>query len=106
MSQNRGRRCLCTDEGSSALVPDTRGGALPTSSSFEEFFRAEYPVLVRIAYGIVRDTHLAEDVAQDVLIAAQQRFPEPDGSDHAQAWVKIATTHAKLERDPQQPPSS
>ena len=51
---------------------------------------------MRIAYGIVRDPHLAEDVAQDVLIAAQQRFPEPLGSDHAQAWVKVATTHASL----------
>ena len=79
-----------------ALMPDTRGGALPTPSSFEEFFRAEYPVLVRISYGIVRDTHLAEDVAQDVLIAAHQRFPEPDRSDHARAWVKVATTHASL----------
>jgi RNA polymerase sigma-70 factor (ECF subfamily) len=70
--------------------------ALRGSTGFEEFFRAEYPVLVRIAYGIVRDSHLAEDVAQDVLIAAQLRFPEPLGSDHARAWVKIATTHASL----------
>ena len=78
------------------LLPDSRGGALPASTGFEEFFRAEYPLLVRIANGIVRDVHLAEDVAQDVLIAAQQRFPEPLGSDHAQAWVKVATTHASL----------
>jgi RNA polymerase sigma-70 factor (ECF subfamily) len=53
-------------------------------------------VLVRIAYGIVRDAHLAEDVAQEVLIAAQQRFSEPLGSSHAQAWTKVATTHASL----------
>jgi RNA polymerase sigma-70 factor (ECF subfamily) len=53
-------------------------------------------LLVRIAYGIVRDTQLAEDVAQDVLIAAQQRFPEQLPSDHAQAWVRVATTHASL----------
>jgi RNA polymerase sigma-70 factor (ECF subfamily) len=78
------------------LLPDAGGGALPASTGFEEFFRTEYPLLVRIAYGIVRDPHLAEDVAQDVLIAAQQRFPEPLGSDHARAWVKVATTHASL----------
>jgi len=78
------------------LMPDRRGEALPTPSSFEEFFRAEYPVLLRISYGIVRDTQLAEDVAQDVLIAAHQRFPELDSSDHARAWVKVATTHASL----------
>lgn len=78
------------------LLPDARGGALSASNGFEEFFRTEYPRLVHIAYGIVRDTHLAEDVAQDVLIAAQRRFPEPLGSDHAQAWVRVATTHASL----------
>jgi RNA polymerase sigma-70 factor (ECF subfamily) len=78
------------------LLPDARGRDLSASTDFEEFFRTEYPLLVRIAYGIVRDSQLAEDVAQDVLIAAQQRFPEPLGSDHAQAWVKVATTHASL----------
>ena len=51
---------------------------------------------MRIAHGIVRDGHLAEDVAQDVLIAAQRRFPEPLDSDHARAWVRVATTHASL----------
>lgn len=80
----------------STLSPDAKGGALQASNGFEEFFQTEYPLLVRIAYGIVRDPHLAEDVAQDVLIAAQQRFPEPLGSDHARAWVKVATTHASL----------
>jgi RNA polymerase sigma-70 factor (ECF subfamily) len=78
------------------LLPDARGGALPASTGFEEFFRTEYPVVVGIAYRILRDAHLAEDVAQDVFIAAQQRFPEPLGSEHAQAWVKVATTHASL----------
>ena len=77
-------------------LPDARGGALPASTDFEKFFRAEYPVIVRIAYRILRDAHLAEDVAQDVFISAQQRFPEPFGSDHAQAWVKVASTHASL----------
>ncbi|MGA8297376.1 MAG: sigma-70 family RNA polymerase sigma factor [Acidimicrobiales bacterium] len=80
----------------STLLHDARGGRLPTSIGFEDFFREEYPLLVRLAYGIVRDTQLAEDVAQEVLIAAQRRFPEPFGSDHAHAWVKIATTHASL----------
>jgi RNA polymerase sigma factor (sigma-70 family) len=78
------------------LLHDARGGALPTSTGFEEFFRREYPTVVRIAYRIVRDAHLAEDVAQDVFIAAQQRFPDLHGSEHAHAWVKVAATHAGL----------
>ena len=78
------------------LRPDARGGVLRSPTSFEEFFTSEYPILVRIAYGVVRDSHLAEDVAQDVLIAAQRRFPGQYASSHAQAWVKIAAAHAGL----------
>jgi RNA polymerase sigma factor (sigma-70 family) len=63
---------------------------------FEGFFRAQYPVVVRIAGGVVRDPYLAEDVAQDVMIAARRRFPDPNGSDHAVAWVRTAAAHLAL----------
>jgi RNA polymerase sigma factor (sigma-70 family) len=63
---------------------------------FEQFFRAQYPVVVRIAYNVVRDVHLAEDVAQEVLIAAQRRFSEPYSSGHAAAWARIAASHLAL----------
>lgn len=48
------------------------------SGGFECFFRAQYPVVVRIAWGVLGDAHLAEDVAQDVMIAARRRFPGLD----------------------------
>jgi DNA-directed RNA polymerase specialized sigma24 family protein len=48
---------------------------MPAPTGFEELFRTQYPLLVRIANGIVRDEHLAEDVAQDVLIAASSASP-------------------------------
>jgi RNA polymerase sigma factor (sigma-70 family) len=80
----------------STSLPDVRGGVLQASTGFEEFFRAEYPVVVGIALRIVRDSHLAQDVAQDVFIAAQQRFPEPVEYEHARAWVRVAATHAGL----------
>ncbi|MGH9093309.1 MAG: RNA polymerase sigma factor [Acidimicrobiales bacterium] len=69
---------------------------VPASAGFERFFRAQYPVVVRIAWGVVRDAHLAEDVAQDVMIAAERRFPDPDGDDHAAAWVRVAAAHLGL----------
>ena len=77
-----------------AVVRDTPVPA-PTPEAFERFFRAQYPAVVRIAAGIVRDAHLAEDVAQDVMIAARRRFPEP-GDDHAVAWVRTAAVHLAL----------
>lgn len=80
-----------------SLIPEgTRLEATASPGSFEQFFRVQYPVIVRIAYGVVRDVYLAEDVAQEVLIAAQRRFPEPCSSDHAAAWARIATTHLAL----------
>ena len=73
-----------------------QAGASPSPAGFERFFRAQYPVVVRIAWGVVRDAHLAEDVAQDVMIAAERRFPEPDGCEHAAAWVRVAAAHLGL----------
>jgi len=67
-----------------------------SSSDFEDFFRDNYATVVHIAHGVVGDNQAAQDVAQDVFIAAHRRFPEPGGSAHATAWVRIAAVHAGL----------
>jgi RNA polymerase sigma factor (sigma-70 family) len=82
--------------GTSLIPYGRRAEASAMPGSFEQFFRAQYPIVVRIAYGVVRDVHLAEDVAQEVLIAAQRRFSEPYSSDHAAAWARIAASHLAL----------
>jgi RNA polymerase sigma factor (sigma-70 family) len=38
----------------------------------------------------------AQDVAQDVFIAALTRFPDPGASPHAAAWVRVAAACAAL----------
>jgi RNA polymerase sigma factor (sigma-70 family) len=63
---------------------------------FESFFRAHYADVVRIANSVVRDNHMAQDVAQEVFIAAQHRFGDPESSTHAAAWVRVAAVHAGL----------
>jgi RNA polymerase sigma-70 factor (ECF subfamily) len=65
-------------------------------SSFEEFFRAHYPAVVRIAASVVGDSQAAQDVAQDVFIAALRRFPDPDQCGHAAGWVRAAAAHTGL----------
>ncbi len=65
-------------------------------SAFERFFRAQYPVVVRIAFGVLGDAQAAQDVAQDVFIAALRRFPDPGELDHASAWVRAAAAHTAL----------
>jgi RNA polymerase sigma factor (sigma-70 family) len=65
-------------------------------SAFERFFREHYPAVVAIACRVVGDRQAAQDVAQDVFIAAMHRFPDPDASQHAPAWVRVAAAHAGL----------
>jgi RNA polymerase sigma-70 factor (ECF subfamily) len=77
----------------------SRLGSSPPQSSlpaFERFFREQYPAVVRIAFGVVGDDQTAQDVAQDVFISAFKRFPDPDESDHASAWVRVAAAHTAL----------
>ena len=65
-------------------------------SAFERFFREHHPAVVRVAFGVVGDAQAAEDVAQDVFISALRRFPDPDQSEHAAAWVRAAAAHTGL----------
>lgn len=65
-------------------------------SAFERFFREHYAAVVRIACGVTGDQQAAQDVAQDVFIAAMRRFPDPGASGHAPAWVRVAAAHAAL----------
>ena len=92
----RGRAVLSSYMEAKALIEHQAANSPGTPSGFERFFRAQYPVVVRIAQGVVGDSHAAQDVAQEVFIAAQKRFADPEGSVHAEAWVKVAAVHAGL----------
>ena len=72
-------------------MTDVRSSPPQTSfPAFERFFREQYPVVVRIAFGVVGDAQAAQDVAQDVFIAALRRFPDPGDAGQAGAWVRAA----------------
>jgi RNA polymerase sigma factor (sigma-70 family) len=70
--------------------PDS-GSAL---AGFEPFFREHYRVVVRLAHSVVGDFQGAQDVAQEVFLAAYRRFP----GDYEQAagWVRVAAVHTAL----------
>ncbi|MBV8941414.1 MAG: sigma-70 family RNA polymerase sigma factor [Solirubrobacterales bacterium] len=63
-------------------------------AGFEAFFRDHYMVVVRLAQSVVCDSQGAQDVAQDVFLAAYRRF----GGDYEQAagWVRVAAVHTAL----------
>lgn len=58
------------------------------------FFRDHYRAVVRLAQSVVGDSQGAQDVAQDVFLAAYRRFP----GDYEQAagWVRVAAVHTAL----------
>jgi len=63
-------------------------------AGFEAFFRAHYRVVVRLAQSVVGDSQGAQDVAQDVFLAAYRRFHGDYG--HAAGWVRVAAVHTAL----------
>jgi RNA polymerase sigma factor (sigma-70 family) len=66
-----------------------QGGA-----GFEPFFREHHQAVVRLAYGVLGDFQRAQDVAQEVFLAAHRRFG--DGPEQAAGWVRVAAVHAAL----------
>jgi RNA polymerase sigma factor (sigma-70 family) len=65
------------------------------SAGFEAFFRDHYRVVVRLAQSVVGDFQGAQDVAQDVFLAAYRRFPADD-YEQAAGWVRVAAVHTAL----------
>ncbi|MGH9029016.1 MAG: RNA polymerase sigma factor [Acidimicrobiales bacterium] len=72
----------------------TLGDRGASSGTFERFFREHYRAVVRLAHSIVGDIQGAQDVAQEVFVAAHRRF----GGDYDQAsgWVRVAAVHTAL----------
>lgn len=66
------------------------------ADGFEAFFREQFATTVRIANAVVRDAHLAEDVAQEAFIATRRRFPAPDRAENAAGWLHSAAAHLAL----------
>src|SRR5690348_15979322 len=54
-------------------------------TAFESFFRSHYRGVVRLAQSVLGESQGAQDVAQDVFLAAYRRFP--DDYEQAAGWV-------------------
>ncbi len=66
----------------------------PGVAGFEAFFRDHYRPVVRLAQGVLGDSQGAQDVAQEVFLAAYRRFPGE--YDQAAGWVRVAAVHTAL----------
>ena len=64
--------------------------------AFETVFRAHYPVLVRVAEGMLRERATAEEIAQDVMLELWRRRERLEVTDSVRAYLMQATRNRAL----------
>jgi RNA polymerase sigma factor (sigma-70 family) len=68
-----------------------------THRTIDAVWRIESPRLIAGLARIVRDVGLAEDLAQDALVAALERWPESGVPDNPGAWLMATAKHRAID---------
>ena len=66
--------------------------------AIDAVWRIESPRLIAGLTRIVRDVGLAEDLAQDALVAALEQWPESGVPDNPGAWLMATAKHRAIDR--------
>ena len=69
-----------------------------TERAVDAVWRIEAPRLIAGLTRIVRDVGLAEDLAQDALVAAIEQWPESGVPDNPGAWLMATAKHRAIDR--------
>jgi RNA polymerase sigma-70 factor (ECF subfamily) len=72
--------------------------AADTHRAIDAVWRIESPRLIAGLTRIVRDVGLAEDLAQDALVAALEQWPESGVPDNPGAWLMATAKHRAIDR--------
>lgn len=62
----------------------------PAPAAFDDFVQSRGWALLRFAYVLSGDAHLAEDLVQEVLARMHRRWERVTAMDHAEAYVRAA----------------
>ncbi|MFC9426410.1 RNA polymerase sigma factor [Streptomyces sp. NPDC056987] len=76
---------------------DRADGADRAERALEAVFRIESPRIIAAAARIVRDIGIAEEIAQDALVAALERWPESGVPDRPGAWLMATARHRAID---------
>jgi RNA polymerase sigma factor (sigma-70 family) len=69
-----------------------------THRAIDAVFRIESPRLIAGLARMVRDVGIAEELAQDALVAALERWPEAGIPDNPGAWLMATAKHRAIDR--------
>lgn len=61
---------------------------LRVAETFEDFYRREYPNMLKLAYALSGNRWAAEEIVQDGFIAAHRKWNRISGYDRPGAWVR------------------
>src|SRR4051812_36702047 len=79
------------------MVSSSSVTATETHRTIEAVFRIESPRLIAGLTRIVRDVGLAEDLAQDALVAALEQWPREGVPRNPGAWLMAAAKHRAID---------
>ena len=71
--------------------------ATDTHRAIDAVWRIESPRLIAGLARIVRDVGVAEDLAQDALVAALEQWPKSGVPDNPGAWLMVAAKHRAID---------
>src|SRR5947207_4707255 len=71
--------------------------AIETHGAIDAIWRIESPRLIAGLARIVRDVGVAEDLAQDALIVALERWPKSGVPDNPGAWLMATAKHRAID---------
>src|ERR1700693_622245 len=71
--------------------------ATDTHLAIDAVWRIESPRLIAGLARIVRDVGVAEDLAQDALVAALEQWPQSGVPDNPGAWLMAAAKHRAID---------
>ena len=60
----------------------------PVREPFESFYRAEYPRITRILFGITGRWVLAEEIAQEAMLSAHREWRRVQSLDRPDLWLR------------------
>lgn len=67
------------------------------TATIEAAYRIEAPRVIAAAARIVRDVGIAEELAQDALVAALEQWPESGVPDRPGAWLTATARHRAVD---------
>ncbi|WP_416966022.1 RNA polymerase sigma factor [Streptomyces sp. Agncl-13] len=73
------------------------GNATDPHSAIETVFRIESPRIIAAVARIVRDVGIAEELAQDALVAALEQWPRDGVPDNPGAWLMATARHRAVD---------